>query len=187
MQSPPIEFLETLMQKHLGTICILFCCILLISFFLIGGFVKSTIKFKKKDIGVLRSLGARKIDVLKIFFIEGFIISCLVTLILGVVFILPYFPVNWSYPFKTQTFEEKSQQMFVLQPMQSARILRNQEQYNDCKAYLKKGFENFRFWCNYFNLIFFFFIMNLIVTFLSIFLPINKFAKKKVIEVILDK
>ena len=47
---------------------------LLASFFLLN-FISVSISTKKKDIGILRAIGARGVDVFKIFFAEAFIIS----------------------------------------------------------------------------------------------------------------
>ncbi|PQP79932.1 lipoprotein ABC transporter ATP-binding protein [Candidatus Phytoplasma phoenicium] len=57
-----------------------FLIFLFLGFCTIGAFVKKSINLKKKDIGVLRALGARSKDVFKIFFTEGFIIVFLVNI-----------------------------------------------------------------------------------------------------------
>lgn len=43
--------------------------------FLIGNFIMSSIHYRKKEIGVLRALGSRSIDVIKIFLWEGLVMS----------------------------------------------------------------------------------------------------------------
>lgn len=43
--------------------------------FLIGNFIMTSIHYRKKEIGVLRALGSRSIDVIKIFLWEGFVMS----------------------------------------------------------------------------------------------------------------
>ena len=43
--------------------------------FLIGNFIMTSIHYRKKEIGVLRALGSRNIDVIKIFLWEGLVMS----------------------------------------------------------------------------------------------------------------
>lgn len=43
--------------------------------FLIGNFIMTSIHYRKKEIGVLRALGSRSIDVIKIFLWEGLVMS----------------------------------------------------------------------------------------------------------------
>ncbi len=52
---------------------------------LLSNFISSSISYKKKDIGILRAVGARGADVFKIFFSETFLIDliCLVFAIVG--------------------------------------------------------------------------------------------------------
>ncbi|WP_323847668.1 MAG: ATP-binding cassette domain-containing protein [Phytoplasma sp.] len=168
----------TLVKNSEISLFIMLIFILSVSFFLIGGFIKNTIKFKKKDIGILRALGARKIDIFKIFFTEGFMISYIISVCLGIIFMLPFQWIHWAYFFKNISIKN----IDVLRIATSFNINVPPTENN-----IEQAIKNFNFWSQIWILIPLFFVINLIVTFLSIFFPINKFAKKKVIEVILDK
>jgi len=52
---------------------------------LLSNFIAISISYKKREIGILRAVGARSIDVFKIFFSESFVITavCLVISIVG--------------------------------------------------------------------------------------------------------
>ncbi|MEG0826589.1 MAG: ABC transporter ATP-binding protein/permease [Bacilli bacterium] len=52
-------------------------CIALLIFtiFLIGNFIITSINYRKKEIGVLRALGSRSVDIIKIFLWEGMVMS----------------------------------------------------------------------------------------------------------------
>ena len=50
---------------------------------LLSGFIATSISYKKKEIGILRAVGARGADVFKIFFSEAFVIA-LICFVLGV-------------------------------------------------------------------------------------------------------
>ena len=52
---------------------------------LVMNFMSTSIIYKRKEIGILRALGARKIDMFKIFGSEGLIISSIILLIVGIV------------------------------------------------------------------------------------------------------
>ncbi len=49
--------------------------------FMIMNFISTSISYKKKEIGILRALGARKADVFKVFYFEGLIIGVISYLI----------------------------------------------------------------------------------------------------------
>lgn len=72
-----------------------FICLSL-GFVTIGAFVKKSINWKRKDIGVLRAIGARNKDVYKIFFTEGFIIAFLVNIFFWLVICLFYFVFEYN-------------------------------------------------------------------------------------------
>ncbi len=48
---------------------------LIFAIFLISNFMINSIQYRKKEIGVLRALGARSVDIVKIFLLEGIIIA----------------------------------------------------------------------------------------------------------------
>ncbi len=47
------------------------------SMLLLSNYIAISISYKKKEIGLLRAIGARSVDVFKIFFSESFIIACI--------------------------------------------------------------------------------------------------------------
>ena len=53
------------------------------SMLLLSSFIATSISYKKKEIGILRAVGARGADVFKIFFSEAFVIA-LICFVLGV-------------------------------------------------------------------------------------------------------
>ncbi|MDV3196164.1 MAG: ATP-binding cassette domain-containing protein [Candidatus Phytoplasma stylosanthis] len=176
-------FTKSIRQFNIGLFFLAFV-ILFISSFTIGGFVKKTIIFKKKDIGILRALGARRIDIFKIFFTEGFVISLLITFLLGIIIFIPEPRINWIRIFniKSASFEK-----FIKDLIPRIKNDFNINDNSDLDSWYESLKKEFKFWSNEFFIILFIFVFNLIVVFLSTFLPIYKFAKKKVIEVILDK
>lgn len=62
--------------------------LVIFSCFLIGNFVVTSISYRKKEIGVLRSLGARSIDVIKIFLWEGLIMALISGIITSVLLVI---------------------------------------------------------------------------------------------------
>ncbi len=52
---------------------------------LLSNFISVSISYKKKEIGILRAVGARSLDVFKIFFSESFVITfiCVVLSVIG--------------------------------------------------------------------------------------------------------
>ncbi|MDV3167776.1 MAG: ATP-binding cassette domain-containing protein [Candidatus Phytoplasma stylosanthis] len=176
-------FTKSIRQFNIGLFFLVFV-ILFISSFTIGGFVKKTIIFKKKDIGILRALGARRIDIFKIFFTEGFVISLLITFLLSIIIFIPEPRINWTriLNIKSESFEK-----FIKDFISRIKDDFNINDNSDLNIWFESLKKEYKFWSNEFLLILFIFVFNLIVVFLSTFLPIYKFAKKKVIEVILDK
>ena len=59
---------------------------IIFSFVLIGNLVASSITSRKKDIGILKSLGAKKIDIIKIFILENIILA-IVSSIISIIFL----------------------------------------------------------------------------------------------------
>lgn len=53
------------------------------SMLLLSNFIATSISYKKKEIGILRAVGARGADVFKIFYSESFVIA-LICLVLGI-------------------------------------------------------------------------------------------------------
>ena len=56
--------------------------------FLIGNFIMTSIHYRKKEIGVLRALGARSIDIIKIFLWEGIVMSFISATIASILLVL---------------------------------------------------------------------------------------------------
>jgi len=54
---------------------------LIFSIILLTNFIFTSVNYRKKDIGILRALGARKIDIIKIFSWESMILTLLSALI----------------------------------------------------------------------------------------------------------
>jgi ABC-type lipoprotein release transport system permease subunit len=51
-------------------------------------FIATSISYKKRDIGILRGLGARKLDVVKIFMYESLVIAA-INIVLAIVVTIP--------------------------------------------------------------------------------------------------
>ncbi|QTX02744.1 lipoprotein ABC transporter ATP-binding protein [Candidatus Phytoplasma luffae] len=157
------------------TFSIIIFFILLISFFMVGGFVKSTMKAKKKDIGILRSLGARKKDIFKIFINEGLIISFIISLCLGIILLLPIYMINWPNFFREVLNKILLELEKTVQNIPSLLKITN-----DIQTQVK-------YFINYFTLLSFVVVSNIILTSICIYPSIHSFAKKKPIDVILDR
>ena len=56
--------------------------------FLIGNFIMTSIHYRKKEIGVLRALGSRSVDVIKIFLWEGLVMSFISATISAILLII---------------------------------------------------------------------------------------------------
>ena len=56
--------------------------------FLIGNFIMTSIHYRKKEIGVLRALGSRSIDIIKIFVWEGLVMSLISATISAILLII---------------------------------------------------------------------------------------------------
>ncbi|MEG1494903.1 MAG: FtsX-like permease family protein, partial [Bacilli bacterium] len=61
---------------------------LVFTIFLISNFIFTSIHYRKKEIGVLRALGARSLDIIKIFLWEGFIIALISGIISSIVLVI---------------------------------------------------------------------------------------------------
>ena len=69
-----VSFSNTVeLLKYIVSIVVLILAIF--SMVLFGSFISNSISYKKKEIGILRALGTRKIDVFSIFFFEGLAID----------------------------------------------------------------------------------------------------------------
>ncbi|MFP7699748.1 MAG: ATP-binding cassette domain-containing protein [Candidatus Phytoplasma pyri] len=155
-------------------------------FFTIGRFVKQSIQFKKKEIGILRALGARGKDVFKIFFSEGFVIAILIA-IFGILFFylvpLKDFFINQMVKRIVDNSVNKLQNYkteFALSQDLST-IIENMKldliAFKDSIIFYLQGI-----------IVFFSILLNtFLIIFISIFYPIFSFARKKPIEVILNK
>lgn len=86
--NPVVRSLETafVMMEILGKVFLYAGIVLAVfSFLLMFNFISASITAKKKEIGILRAIGARSIDVFKIFFSEALIIAliCIVLAMAG--------------------------------------------------------------------------------------------------------
>ncbi|WP_334330905.1 ABC transporter ATP-binding protein/permease [Candidatus Phytoplasma prunorum] len=157
-------------------------------FITVGQFIKKSIEFKKKEIGILRALGARGADVFKIFFSEGFVIAFLIS-IFGVLFF--YF-----IPFKNFFIEEGIKRFSndYINSLNKCEI--NYKDLLPSESILIMGkmkndlilFQKTIIFCLHEGIVFLSIFLNtFLVVFITIFFPIYSFARKKPIEVILNR
>ncbi|MEZ0180468.1 hypothetical protein AB6A63_02475, partial ['Camptotheca acuminata' phytoplasma] len=117
--------------------------------------------------------GARRTDVLKIFLTEGFVIFFLISCLLLICLTIPIDIVNWSGWTKNSIMNELVFQFIKIPTIISTKI-------GDIR-------EKFEYWSNIGFIILIVTMMNLFITFISIFSPIWVFSRKKPMEIILDK
>ena len=96
-----------------GTIIAVFAALLLFNF------ISVSINNKKKDIGILRALGARKIDVFKVFFSESLII---IGICFAVSTVLAILASEWFNSFLMESFSV-SARLFFFGPLQALILL----------------------------------------------------------------
>lgn len=77
--------------------------LLIFSMILICNFMFTSISSRKKDIGILKSLGAKNIDVVKIFSLEGMILSIISTIISIIILILFFKLINETTMYTANT------------------------------------------------------------------------------------
>lgn len=70
-----IKYFDAVAQEASRIVIIIATIFAVFSAFLLSGYINIVIKARKKDIGILRALGARMLDLFKIFFIEGLLIG----------------------------------------------------------------------------------------------------------------
>ncbi|MBS2126431.1 ATP-binding cassette domain-containing protein ['Fragaria x ananassa' phyllody phytoplasma] len=171
-QVPP-EALEQIIKKfNIDKFIISFIVICLFIKFLFwittGGFVKKSIQFKHKDIGILRALGARGKDVFKIFFSEGLMIAILATIWSIILFIIKWViwktlkPIMYSVCNFIIYVNNQNNQMYSWE-------LKNQWLFSLYFVFLIE------------------FILCLLLIFLTSYYAIKKLSRKKPIDVILKK
>jgi len=80
----------------------IFIIVSVFSIFLMFNYMSQSIEFKKKDIGILRSLGTRFKDITKIFTVEALLVS-LVSSVVSIVGLL-YASININQILKSRTF-----------------------------------------------------------------------------------
>lgn len=73
--TPQIKNIENIIGKVEKVSLYLSIGLLVFTMILLSNFMVTSIGKNKKDIGILRALGARKLDVYKVFYLENFIIS----------------------------------------------------------------------------------------------------------------
>ncbi|MDO8168018.1 ATP-binding cassette domain-containing protein [Candidatus Phytoplasma melaleucae] len=167
-----IKFWNLLKKKFLteflNEVMLIMLIIFVLSFFVIGGFVKKSIQFKRKDIGTMRSLGARAQDVFKIFFSEGFVISVIINIFYFCIFVL--------------YLKNSIGRIFIKQKIEEIKLL---DQLKNAKSTINTNFTDL-FTQPWFMMIICF-LLSLLIVFSSTYLPISKLARKKPIDVILNK
>ncbi|MBP5835721.1 ABC transporter ATP-binding protein/permease [Candidatus Phytoplasma meliae] len=136
-----------------------------------GGFVKKSIQFKHKDIGILRALGARGKDVFKIFFSEGLIIAILATIWGIILFGIKYFWMSEPFAYYFSLGQQKGWEMTVF--MQSLTRINLELKHQWIIAW--------------YSLFLMEFLLCVLLVFLTTYPAIKKLSRKKPIDVILKK
>lgn len=81
VQSNYIDDFETAFETTMSIFGILFVLLSIMTFFMNYGFVKRTIKRRSKEIGILRSIGVKKGDILKIYLYQVLVIAILLIIV----------------------------------------------------------------------------------------------------------
>ncbi len=81
VQSNYIDDFETAFETTMSIFSILFVLLSIMTFFMNYGFVKRTIKRRSKEIGILRSIGVKKGDILKIYLYQVLVIAILLIIV----------------------------------------------------------------------------------------------------------
>ena len=87
------DILEVLSKVFLwiGVFFAIFACLML------ANFINNSIHYKKQEIGILRAIGARSIDVFKIFYAESFIIAAINYVVSIIAIIITVICINYSF------------------------------------------------------------------------------------------
>lgn len=82
-----LEMVDTMVDALSKVFLVVGIILAVFAALLLSNFISVSISYKKKEIGILRAVGARSLDVFKIFFSESFFITifCLILAIIGTV------------------------------------------------------------------------------------------------------
>ncbi|CAP18200.1 ABC transporter, ATPase component [Candidatus Phytoplasma mali] len=184
-----LQFAETTISNGTKNMLYLNLIVFITVFFTVGRFVKQSIQFKKKEIGILRALGARSRDVFKIFFSEGFVIASLIS-----IFAILFF---YFIPFRNILIEdvvkkminfyvvrlENCEQVSIIQKLPSELISIIGKMKDDLISFRENIIFYLHLGIAFLNIV----VSTFLIVFISIFYPIYNFARKKPIEVILNR
>lgn len=87
------DILEVLSKVFLwiGVFFAIFACLML------ANFINNSVHYKKQEIGILRAIGARSVDVFKIFYAESFIIAAINYVVSIIAIIIAVICINYSF------------------------------------------------------------------------------------------
>ncbi|CAP18288.1 ABC transporter, ATPase component [Candidatus Phytoplasma mali] len=180
-----IEFFKLFITNIFRNMLFIFLIVFITVFFTVGRFVKQSIQFKKKEIGILRALGARSRDVFKIFFSEGFVIASLISIV-GILFFyfIPFknFFIKNIINIISDTYIGVFNQ-WVTSSISAQSISIIGEMKDDLISFRENIIFCLHLGIAFLNIV----VITFLIVFISIFYPIYNFARKKPIEVILNR